>query len=80
ESGGGRNTGSASEGEYPDRESGKIDYMEVDEEDMNRNESAYRSDSDSDEIRDSARTPEPIAPPHRSINMLQGCRSVDEYE
>ncbi|KAI3877597.1 hypothetical protein MKX03_037730 [Papaver bracteatum] len=80
ESGGGRNTGSASEGEYPDRESGKIDYMEVDEEDMNRNGNAYHSDSDSDESRDSARTPEPIAPPHRSINMLQGCRSVDEYE
>ncbi|KAI3981676.1 hypothetical protein MKX01_020619 [Papaver californicum] len=80
ESGGGRNTGSASEGEYPDRESSKNDYMEVEEEDMNRNESAYYSDSDSDEGRDSARTPEPIAPPHRSINMLQECRSVDEYQ
>ncbi|CAA6663964.1 unnamed protein product [Spirodela intermedia] len=26
------------------------------------------------------KTPEPIQPPQRSINMLQGCRSVDEFE
>ncbi|MCL7028519.1 hypothetical protein MKW94_010333 [Papaver nudicaule] len=64
---------------YPDNELGKNGYMEVDEEDMNRSGS-YHSYSDSDGGRSSALTPEPIAPSHRSINMPQGCRSVDGYE
>ncbi|KAG6740470.1 hypothetical protein POTOM_055921 [Populus tomentosa] len=29
---------------------------------------------------DSCETPEPAGPPQRSVNMLQGCRSVDEFE
>ncbi|OVA17557.1 Protein kinase domain [Macleaya cordata] len=80
ESGGGRSAGSASEGEYPENELSKNDYMEIDEEDENKNRTLHHSDTDSDEENDSRRTPEPIVPPQRSINMLQGCRSVDEFE
>ncbi|KAH8500393.1 hypothetical protein H0E87_015593 [Populus deltoides] len=29
---------------------------------------------------DSYKTLEPLGPPQRSVNMLQGCRSVDEFE
>ncbi|XP_038704778.1 cyclin-dependent kinase G-2-like isoform X2 [Tripterygium wilfordii] len=56
------------------------DYMDIDEERNNNNNSLSRSDNDTEEEDDSRATPEPLAPPQRSINMLQGCRSVDEFE
>ncbi|KAF5726684.1 cyclin-dependent kinase G-2 [Tripterygium wilfordii] len=56
------------------------DYMDIDEERNNNNNSLSRSDTDTEEEDDSHATPEPLAPPQRSINMLQGCRSVDEFE
>ncbi|KAI4385142.1 hypothetical protein MLD38_003200 [Melastoma candidum] len=37
-------------------------------------------DTDSEEDGTSERTPETASPPRRSVNMLQGCRSVDEFE
>ncbi|KAF5746471.1 cyclin-dependent kinase G-2-like isoform X4 [Tripterygium wilfordii] len=54
--------------------------MDIDEERNNNNNSLSRSDNDTEEEDDSRATPEPLAPPQRSINMLQGCRSVDEFE
>ncbi|CBI27558.3 unnamed protein product, partial [Vitis vinifera] len=39
-----------------------------------------RSDTDSEHENVSRETPEPALPPQRSVNMLQGCRSVDEFE
>ncbi|KAG6471908.1 cyclin-dependent kinase G-2-like isoform X1 [Zingiber officinale] len=38
------------------------------------------SDTNSEEEDGRSKTPEPAQPPKRSINMLQGCRSVDEFE
>jgi cell division cycle 2-like protein len=37
-------------------------------------------DSKPEDENDSCKTPEPAGPPQRSVNMLQGCRSVDEFE
>lgn len=65
--------------EYRGDELEKDDCMEIDEE-HNNNDSVSGSDTDSEDENDSRETPEPAAPPQRSINMLQGCRSVDEFE
>lgn len=65
--------------EYHGHESEKGDYMEIDE-DHNNNDSVCGSDTDSEDENESCGTPEPAGPPQRSINMLQGCRSVDEFE
>lgn len=71
---------SSSGDDYPDNDSEKQDYMEVDEE-QNRNDSSLsRADTDSEDEDDSLETLEPAAPPQRSVDMLQGCRSVDEFE
>ena len=60
----------------------KDDYMEIDEERNKNYSSDSQSDTDSGDDDDSRGTPEPtlVAPPQRSLNMLQGCRSVDEFE
>ncbi|KMT07530.1 hypothetical protein BVRB_6g151410 isoform C [Beta vulgaris subsp. vulgaris] len=56
------------------------DYMEVDNryDDSDSSLSPRRSDSEDED--DSRLTPEPPAAPKRTVNMLQGCRSVDEFE
>ncbi|KAK1576931.1 hypothetical protein Q3G72_017584 [Acer saccharum] len=62
-------------------DSEKDDYMEIDEDQNNNDISVSASDSDSeDEIDSHEAIEEPAAPPQRSVNMLQGCRSVDEFE
>ncbi|XP_062157483.1 cyclin-dependent kinase G-2 isoform X2 [Alnus glutinosa] len=63
-------------------DSEKDDYMETDDERDKNCSSGSRSDTDSGDEDDSRQTPEPepAAPPQRSLNMLQGCRSVDEFE
>ncbi|KAL0004506.1 hypothetical protein SO802_012067 [Lithocarpus litseifolius] len=60
----------------------KDDYMEIDEERNKNYSSVSQSDTDSGDDDDSQGTPEPSpsAVPQRSLNMLQGCRSVDEFE
>ncbi|XP_030960703.1 cyclin-dependent kinase G-2 isoform X2 [Quercus lobata] len=60
----------------------KDDYMEIDEERNKNYSSVSQSDTDSGDDDDSQGTPEPSpsAFPQRSLNMLQGCRSVDEFE
>ncbi|PIA33665.1 hypothetical protein AQUCO_04000022v1 [Aquilegia coerulea] len=80
ESGGGHSNNSASEGEYPDNELEKHDYMETDDENNDNNVSYHQSGTDSETDDDTSKIPEAIVPPQRSINMLQGCRSVDEFE
>lgn len=70
--------GSASEDEYPEIDLDNNDLMEVDEEDVNDDVTDHEEEKDSED--ESMKTPEPILPPQRSINMLQGCRSVDEFE
>lgn len=65
--------------DYPDNNSDRNDYMEI-EDYHNNDASARQSDTDSEHENDSRETPEPAFPPQRSVNMLQGCRSVDEFE
>ncbi|XP_061994309.1 cyclin-dependent kinase G-2 isoform X2 [Rosa rugosa] len=65
--------------DYPDNDSERDDYMDVDKDNGN-NDSVSRYDTSSEDEHDSPETPEPAAPPQRSVNMLQGCRSVDEFE
>ncbi|KAL4347019.1 hypothetical protein GQ457_17G002080 [Hibiscus cannabinus] len=71
---------SGSGDDYPGNHSEKDDYIEIDI-DRDRNDGSVReSHTDSENENDSPGTPEPPAPPLRSVNMLQGCRSVDEFE
>lgn len=70
---------SSSRDNYADKDLDNTDYMEIDVEHNNGGTSGH-TDTDSEEDRYSRDTPEPAAPPQRSVNMLQGCRSVDEFE
>ncbi|XP_057949524.1 cyclin-dependent kinase G-2 isoform X2 [Malania oleifera] len=65
--------------DYPDNDFDKSDYMEIDEECDTNGNSANQSDTDCEDESNSRDTPEPVVP-QRSVNMLQGCRSVDEFE
>ncbi|CAK7327402.1 unnamed protein product [Dovyalis caffra] len=71
----GTRAGSLSGDDYPGNDFGREDYMEIDEE-HNSND----SDTDPEDEDDSHDTPEPAGTPQRIVNMLQGCRSVDEFE
>ncbi|XWS34609.1 hypothetical protein CRYUN_Cryun21dG0052700 [Craigia yunnanensis] len=71
---------SGSDDDCPGDDSEKDDYMEIDVERDRNDSSVSQSDADSENENDSHGTPEPPAPPLRSVNMLQGCRSVDEFE
>ena len=67
--------------DFEEKTAVKGDYMEIDEEERRRgnaSDSLTETDSDDEYVRHE--TPEPAGPPLRSINMLQGCRSVDEFE
>ncbi|XP_066348141.1 cyclin-dependent kinase G-2-like [Miscanthus floridulus] len=67
--------------EKEDFEVVKDDYMDVDREHASDSDTEnHMSDTDSDNEIRRPETPEPEKPPHRCINMLQGCRSVDEFE
>ncbi|CAH8362872.1 unnamed protein product [Eruca vesicaria subsp. sativa] len=66
--------------DFEDKDAAKGDNMEIDDEERRRgntSDSLTETDSDDEYVRHE--TPEP-ATPLRSINMLQGCRSVDEFE
>ncbi|OEL30919.1 Cyclin-dependent kinase G-2 [Dichanthelium oligosanthes] len=67
--------------EKEDFEVDKDDYMDVDRGQASDSDAENRmSDTDSEDEAHRPETPEPVKPPHRCINMLQGCRSVDEFE
>ncbi|KAI3816742.1 hypothetical protein L1987_16446 [Smallanthus sonchifolius] len=55
------------------------DYMEIDEHKKDDTDLS-QSESDSENGDGFQGTPETVAPSQRSVNMLQGCRSVDEFE
>jgi cell division cycle 2-like protein len=65
---------------HPGIESEKDDYMDVDVRGMKSDTSNSHSDTESEDYEDRPETPEPPAQPQRTVNMLQGCRSVDEFE
>lgn len=75
---------SGSEGERRDAdhevEVDKNVYMDVDEDAANGNVAEHLSDTDSDDDVDRTESPKTAQPPQRCINMLLGCRSVDEFE
>lgn len=71
---------SSSRDNYPEEDSDGDDYMEFEEERNQNRSNRSRSDSESEDRCDSPEIPEPPTPPQRSVNMLQGCRSVDEFE
>ncbi|KAG5029378.1 hypothetical protein JHK82_012972 [Glycine max] len=66
--------------DFPGIESEKDDYMEIDAQGGESETSVSHSDTDSEDEDDGQETPEPPAQPQRAVNMLQGCRSVDEFE
>ncbi|KAJ1401983.1 Serine/threonine-protein kinase, active site [Sesbania bispinosa] len=66
--------------DHPGIESENDDYMEIDAHGMKSDTSISHSDTESEDEDDRRETPEPPAPPQRTVNMLQGCRSVDEFE
>ncbi|XP_065874297.1 cyclin-dependent kinase G-2 [Euphorbia lathyris] len=66
--------------DYPGNDTDRDDYMEIDAEHGENDGSKDHSDSDPADENNSPGTPEPAGPPPRSVNMLLGCRSVDEFE
>lgn len=56
------------------------DSMDIDVEDAKDDASVHNLESDQENFSGEDRTQEPMHAPQRSINMLQGCRSVDEFE
>ncbi|KAF7813626.1 cyclin-dependent kinase G-2 isoform X1 [Senna tora] len=60
--------------------SDKDDYMEIDGQGVKSETTVSHSDTGSEDEDYERETPEPPAPPLRVVNMLQGCRSVDEFE
>ncbi|KAK8512797.1 hypothetical protein V6N12_030213 [Hibiscus sabdariffa] len=65
---------------YPGNDSEKDGYMEIESERDRNDSSVNESDTGSKNEKDSSGTSEAPAPPLRSVNMLHGCRSVDEFE
>lgn len=57
-----------------------IDYMELDNYQNDDGTNVSHSETESEDDLDSHGTPELPHPPQRSLNMLQGCRSVNEFE
>ncbi|CAN1152487.1 Cyclin-dependent kinase G-2 [Linum perenne] len=71
---------SSSRDEYPNNDSERDEYMEVDGDREYKDRNNVNLDTDSEDDDSSPETPEPAGPPQRSISMLRGCRSVDEFE
>nr|WNT93105.1 CDKG2-1 protein [Phyllostachys edulis] len=74
-------SGRMSNDENEDLEVDKGDYMDVDREEASGSDSAnHLPHTDSENEVHLSETPELVKPSHRCINMLQGCRSVNEFE
>nr|GLL32658.1 cyclin-dependent kinase G-2 isoform X1 [Ipomoea trifida] len=71
---------SSSRDSYADNDVDNNDYMDVAKDRNYDGTSASHSDTDSEDDHVSRGTPDPAPPQQRSVNMLQGCRSVDEFE
>ncbi|KAJ0544943.1 putative protein-serine/threonine kinase CMGC-CDK-PITSLRE family [Helianthus annuus] len=74
-------SGDASMNDLSDNELERKEYMDIDDEPKkDGTDRSLLSESDSENGDESHGTPEAGGPPSRSVNMLQGCRSVDEFE
>ncbi|GAA0183940.1 non-receptor serine/threonine protein kinase [Lithospermum erythrorhizon] len=71
---------SSSRDSYSEHGTEENDHMDIDEGHHYFGASASQSDAESNDESDSHGLPEPALPPQRNVNMLQGCRSVDEFE
>ncbi|KAM7464723.1 hypothetical protein LguiA_032844 [Lonicera macranthoides] len=70
--------GSSCRDDYPDSALNQNDHMEIDGEQGNYDTSPSQADTDSEDDFDAR--DKPAGPPQRCVNMLHGCRSVDEFE
>nr|AZA07816.1 cyclin-dependent kinase G2L [Vaccinium corymbosum] len=87
---GARARSSERDGGYQDRsssrddssadDSAENDSMEIDEERNKNGISVNWSHTESEDEHDSRGTPEPVVATKRTVNMLNACRSVDEFE
>ncbi|XP_016508954.1 cyclin-dependent kinase G-2 [Nicotiana tabacum] len=71
---------SSSRDSYQENNLDKNDSMDVDKDRNYDDTSVSQSDTEYEHEHDSCGVLEASFPPQRSVNMLQGCRSVDEYE
>ncbi|KAG9147266.1 hypothetical protein Leryth_017998 [Lithospermum erythrorhizon] len=71
---------SSSRDSYSEHGTEENDHMDIDEGHHYFGASASQSDAESNDESDSHGLPEPALLPQRNVNMLQGCRSVDEFE
>uniref|UniRef100_A0A2P2M8V0 cyclin-dependent kinase n=1 Tax=Rhizophora mucronata TaxID=61149 RepID=A0A2P2M8V0_RHIMU len=71
---------SSTGGDYRGHDSENADYMDVDEEHDGDISIGGHSDTESGDKNNSCGSQEPAGPSQRSVNMLLGCRSVDEFE
>ncbi|KAL9225581.1 hypothetical protein vseg_001486 [Gypsophila vaccaria] len=55
-------------------------HMGLEDKNIDTDSSLSLRETDSEDEDDSCRRSQPPAPPKRTLNMLQGCRSVDEFE
>nr|TKW09298.1 hypothetical protein SEVIR_6G085400v2 [Setaria viridis] len=75
------NSGRMGNDEKEDFDVDEDDYIDVDRGQATDSDARNRmSDTDSEDEARRPETPKPVKAPHRCINMLQGCRSVDEFE
>ncbi|KAI3730848.1 hypothetical protein L1987_62026 [Smallanthus sonchifolius] len=70
----------ASMNDFSDNDLERKEYMDIEDEHKKDYTDLSLSESDSENGDGSQDTPEAGGPPQRSVNMLQGCRSVDEFE
>ncbi|CAL1354891.1 unnamed protein product [Linum trigynum] len=71
---------SSSGDEYPNNDSERDEEMEVDGDSYYKDRNMGHSDTDSEDEDGSQGALEPAGPPQRCVNMLRGCRSVDDFE
>ncbi|CAL0329728.1 unnamed protein product [Lupinus luteus] len=71
---------SSSEDDHAGSASEMDEYMEIDAQGGKVETSVSHSDTESEDEDHGRETAEPPSPPQRSVNMLQCCRSVDEFE
>ncbi|KAL1556080.1 cyclin-dependent kinase [Salvia divinorum] len=70
---------SSSRDSYQDNDDNN-DPMETGDSNNRDGSSVNESETESEDYPDSPILTDPAQPPQRSVNMLQGCRSVDEFE
>ncbi|XP_022997438.1 cyclin-dependent kinase G-2-like [Cucurbita maxima] len=71
---------SSSANHYLGNDSEKDEGTDLGDEIRRMDTSSSRLDTDSEDEIEAPEEAEPSVPPPRSVNMLQGCRSVDEFE